>query len=228
MFDKFAIEHPPILTFQRELLEKDRGERVLPLDYLNWLPEAGNDTKEDFRKRPIEVEFDWGRSHEARMWLHGAIFHRAGKLGYDVVSEFAHLEHALRNQHPRLWVSVHTPHYARLDVRQLQGIVRRSIITVVMPGAGRKTFRMGERCADAIMAMPRHDLACAYPWNESNSIVLPSAETLKHTDAVPFLADALMRPDLYELYCAAMENAQNYRPENYCRRHIAGNVEKFL
>lgn len=228
-FDQFVFNHPPILTFQRELLATDQPKKVLPLEYLNWLPEVGNDTKDDFMKRPIEVEFDWGRSHEGRPWLHGAIFQGMTRFGYEVVSEFAHLEHVLRNGHSRIWLSVHTPHYARLDVHQLQGIVRRSMITVVMPGAGRKTFRDGERCSDAIMAMPRHDLAVAYPWDESNSIVLPKVFSAGagHV-ACETLANNLMRTDLYALYCNAMANALNYRPETYCRRHIAANVEKYL
>ncbi len=228
-FDQFVFNHPPLLTFQRELLAKDRTDRVLPLDYLNWLPEAGNDTKEDFLKRPIEVEFDWGRSHEGRMYLHGSIFENAGGLSYDVVSEFCHLEHVLRGGSKRVWLSVHTPWFARLDVRQLQGIVRRSMITVVLPGAGSKTFRQGERCSDAIMAMPKHELASAYPWDATNSIVLPKIKNvINAVEAVGQLANELMRTDLYELYGNAMANALNYRPENYCRRHIAGNVEKYL
>lgn len=229
-FDQFVREHPPILTFQRELLFRDKSDRVLPLEYLNWLPEVGNDTKDDFMKRPIEVEFDWGRSHEGRPWLHGAIFQGVTHFGYEVVSEFAHLEHALRNGHPRIWLAVHTPHYARLDVRQLQGIVRRSLITVILPGAGQKTFRTGERCADAIMAMPAQcDLAMAYPWDFTNSILLPKMNCIEDADdACAALVNSLMRTDLYELYCAAMANALNYRPETYCRRHIAVNVEKFL
>lgn len=227
-FDQFVKDHPPLLTFQRELLAKDASERVLPLDYLNWLPEYGNDTKEDFLKRPIEVEFDWGRSSEVRPLLHGAIFQGVTQYGYDVVSEFCHLEHAIREGTKRIWLSVHTPWYARLDVRQLQGIVRRSLITVVLPGAGEKTFRLGERASDALMAIPEHKLASAYPWDSSNSITLPPARELATVNAVPFLADALMRTDLYELYCNAMGNAQNYRPEAYTRRHIAANVEKYL
>ncbi len=227
-FDQFVRDHPPILTFQRELLAKDATDRILSLDYLNWLPEAGNDTKEDFLKRPIEVEFDWGRSHEVRPLLHGAIFQGMTHFGYDVVSEFSHLEHVLRHGAKRVWLSVHTPWYARLDVQQLQGLIRRSLITVVMPGAGKKTFRVGERCTDAIMAMPKHELACAYPWDASNSITLPEVEKLTYMNPVSFLANALMRTDLYELYCNAMENGRNYRPAEYCRRHIAANVEKML
>ncbi len=228
-FDQFIEIHPPLLTFQRELLLDDCTDTLLPLDYMNWLPEYGNDTKEDFIKRQIEVEFDWGRSSEGRMWLHGAIFQQATHLGYEPVSEFCHLEHALRGGNSRAWLSVHTPWYARLDVRQLQDIVRRSLITVVMPGAGGKTFRGSERASDAIMAMPRHRLACPYPWNESNSIVLPEIKTVADAnEAVQVLANSLMRTDLYEIYCNAMENARNFRPSEYGRRWIAANVEKAL
>lgn len=227
-FDQFAKDHPPILTFQRELLAKDRSDRVQPIDYLAWLPEIGNDDRDTFLKRPFDVEFDFGRSHEARMWFHGAVFQNAGRFGYDVVSEFSHVPRALEDA-GRKWLSVHVPHYARIDVLEVQKLVRQSTITVILPGAGQRTFRSGERCSDAIMAMPRHRLAEVYPWDASNSIVLPEIKTWSDAhDSCKVLADALMRTDLYELYCAATENALNFRAEPYCRRHIAANVERFL
>lgn len=228
-FDTFVRNFPPIMVFQRELLEKDRTDKVLPLDYLAWLPELGGENEEDFTKRPIEVEFDWGRSHEGRMWLHGAIFENAGGLKYDVISQFEHMDRALQES-GRKWLSVHTPHYARLDVRELQHVVRKSKISVVMPGAGQKTFRCGERALDTIMAMPRHRLAVAYPWNSDNSIVLPEIKNVINAlEACGTLNDAVQDPKhLYKIYCSAMENGLNYRLENYARRWIGGNVERVI
>jgi hypothetical protein len=227
-FNRFVKDHPPILTFQRELLAKHVTGRILPLDYLNWLPEVGNDPPEDFAKRPLAVEYDWGRSHEGRMILHGAIFQSAARWGYDVISEYAHVDRALQDE-GRKWLSVHAPHYDRLDVRELQKLIRKSTMTIIMPGAGQKTFRLGERCADAIMAIPKHKLACAYPWDVSNSIPIPQITKVEHAlEACDILNLALHRQDLYQLYGNAMSNALNYRPENYCRRWIAGNVEKCL
>lgn len=227
-FDQFIHDHPPLLTFQRELLLKDCTEKLLPLDYLNWLPEHGNDPKDDFLKRPLEVSYNFGRSHEGRMWLHGVIFQMAGTFGFDVISDFSHLDKALK-ENGRKWLSVHVPHYARIDVREVQQINRKALVTLVMPGAGVKTFRTSECAGDGIMAMPRHRMACPYPWDETNSIVLPEIAFVEDAQqAVEALANALMRTDLYELYCNAMGNALNFRPAEYGRRWIAANVEKYL
>lgn len=227
---QFILDNPPILTFQRELLRWDVSDRVLPIEYLSWLPVHGNDTKEDFLKRPLDVSYVWSRSHESRMHVHGAIFQTAGKFGYDVISDFSHVDKAIQdNPSVPKWLSAHVPHYARIDVRDCQNFIRRSKITIAMPGCGVKCFRHGENCGDAIMAMPRNNLAWSYPWTHENSIHLyQDAKYYEHDATTGHIANSLMRPDLYNIYCAAMDNAQNYRPEAYLRRHVAGNIQKFL
>ncbi len=227
-FDRFVLNKPPIMVFQRELLEVERTDKIQPLDYLNWLPEHGNDNKEDFLNRPLSVSFNFGRSNEARMWFHGAVFQNAGRFGYDVISEFSHVNKALKE--PGLkWLSVHAPHYARIDAREVQNINQKALITVILQGAGVRTFRLGECCGDGPMAMPRHRLAQTYPWNEGNSIVLPEMRSIEDAnESVKVISDALMdRERLYEIYCAAMNNALNFRPETYMRR-VAQKIEQFV
>lgn len=227
-FDNFVKENPPILTFQRELLEVDRTDRILPIEYTAWLPEFGGDPKEDFDKRPLAVSYNWGRSSESRVYMHAAIFNNAPRRGYDVVSEFSHVEKAVsENPDSEKWLSVHVPHYARIDVKEVQKFVRMSKIAIIMPGAGVKTFRHGENCGDAIMAIPQDRLAWSYPWTSENSIRLDSAWT-SGSLPVDELCDFLRRKDLHDIYVNAMENARNYRYETYMRRWVCGNIEKFL
>lgn len=229
-FDEFVRDRPPILTFKRELLEKDRAERVLPLEYLSWLPDHGMDTKEDFAKRPLEVMSAWGRSHEARMLLHGSIFTQAGRLGYDVISEFSHIEPTIKDSPASLkWATVHAPHFARIAVEEVQKFNLMARVVVSLPGCGWKTFRTGEVACDAIMAMPSNRLAWSYPWTAENSIVLPPIHDTKSAEeACKVIRDALMRPDLYELYGAARENSLNYAHTSYLRRHVKANIERCL
>lgn len=229
-FDKFVQDHPPILTFKRELLEKDRSDKLLPIEYLNHLPESGNDPKDEYLKRPLDVLFNWGRSHEARMWLHGEIFQQAGVNGYDVITQWDHIEPAIKdNPKGFYWASIHAPHYGRLDVSKVQEFNQLSKVVISMPGAGVKTFRAGEMAQDALMAMPYDELAWAYPWTKDNSIqfFLPQAGR-SYPSPVKVIRDTLMRPDLYELYGEAMANGRNYRPQEYLRRHVQANIEKFL
>lgn len=228
-FDEFVVQNPPILMFQRELLEKDRTDWILPIEYVNHLPEFGIDTREEFNKRPLEVSFNFGRSHEYRMDLHGAIFSNAGRLGYDVVSQFDHVDKAIRDNAHLKWLTVHAPHYSRIDVREVQKFTRMSKITIVPGGCGFKTFRHGEVSADAIMAIPRNRLAWAYSWDHTNSVMVPEYGSHEAADdSCTVIQNALMSFDLYEIYCNAMTNARNYRFPEYLRRHVTGNIEKFL
>ena len=230
-FDKFIQEHPPILTFQRELLERDRSEKILPLEYTGWLPESGSDTKDEFRKRPISALFNWGRSSESRMYMHAAFFSQAPAFGYDVISEWSHIEKAIKENisGPLKMCSVHAPHFARIDVREVQKFCRMSQIGVIMNGAGVKTFRDAECAQDLLMARPYNLLAWTYPWDETNSIVLPDCQTVESAQkAIKVIMDSIMRPDIYDIYMAGQDNARRYRHENYLRQHVQANVEKAL
>lgn len=231
-FDDFVRKHPPALTFQRELLQSDRSAKVLPIEYTAWLPETGSDTKEDFLKRPLSSLFNWGRSSESRMYLHGAFFTESPLLGYDVISDWSHIEKALKENicGPMKVASIHVPHFARIDVREAQKFCRISKIGVILWGCGQKTFRDGENCQDFLMARPKSNLAWSHPWDESNSIVLPtcmSAESAR--DAVKIIISSLSDEDrLYDLYRAACENALEYRFDAYIRRWLLGNIERVI
>lgn len=231
-FDEFVRDKPPIMTFKRELLNKDRSDRLLPIEYTSYLPEPGLDSKEDFFKRPIEALFNWGRSSESRMYLHAAIFASAPAFGFDVISEWSHIEKAIKENISGPWkfVSVHAPHFARIDVLEVQKFCRMSRVGFVLHGAGVKTFRDAECAQDFVMARPFNNLAWAYPWNSENSIVLSRINSVHNgIEAVKIVMDALMdRDGLYTRYCAAMSNAANYRYDAYLRRHVSANIQRVL
>jgi len=224
----FMLDNPPILTFQRELLERDRSDTLVPIEYLSWLPDdRGMDTKEQFLKRPLDVSYIWSRSHEERPKMHGAIFDCCGGWGYDVISEFSHVERALQeSRSAKKWLSVHVPHYARIDVREVQKFVKMSKITISMPGCGVKCFRHGEVCQDAIMAMLKDELAWSYPWNYGNSIPICSSDIDERQ--ITEISNSLENQDLYNIYIAAMENGRKYRSETYLRQWVMGNIQRVL
>lgn len=220
-FDQFMRDNPPILTFQRELLQKDRTDRLIPIEYAAWLPEVGASPKEEFLKRPLDCSYYWGRSHEARLEMHANIFSWARTGGYDLLSEWNHVDKAIAdNPHSRKWLAVYAPHFSRIDVREVQSFLQKSKVTIVMNGAGVKTFRHGEACQDAILAVPKDELAWSYPWVWGQNCLKADVKTI---------LDALMTPDsLYELYMNGMANASNYRYDAYLRRWVVGNIERCL
>lgn len=225
-FDDFVRQNPPKARFHRELVRDDEGADTFPLDYLNWLPEKPMDTREDFLKRPLDVLFNWGRSSERRMALHGSIFQLAGAFGYDVISEWSHIPKAISEApNARKWASIHAPHYARIDVREVQEFNRQARVNIVMGGAGRKTFRHGECCGDAVMAMEYDGLAWAYPWTTENNCL----QFFGSEDAVGNICNLLMDHEgMWEIYINAMMNSRNYRPPEYMRRHVYNKIEKCL
>ena len=154
--------------------------------------------------------------------VQGEIFQLAAKMGFDVLTQFNFVEPAIRdNQSSKKWLAVFAPHYARLDVNEVQPIIRKSKVTIVMPGCGIKTFRHGESCGDAIMATPYNNLAWSYPWiSGENCLDLSDLQELHAS-----LRDAVK---LCNIYRSAMENARNYRIDTYLRRWVVGNILQHL
>lgn len=221
-FNSFFIGNPPILTFQRELLQKDRTDKLIPIEYTSHLQELGAQTNEEFLKRPLDVSYYWGRSSEDRVVLQAEIFHLAAKRGFDVLTQFNYFHPAVKDcESSKKWLAVFAPHYSRLDVNEVQTIIRQSKVTIVMPGCGVKTFRHGESCGDAIMAMPGNNLAWSYPWIAGeNCLNLGDLKELHDN-----LQDSTM---LCNIYREAMENARNYRIDTYLRRWVVGNIEQHV
>ena len=218
-FDQFVRENPPILTFQRELLQKDRTDKLIPIEYTSHLQELGAQTNDEFLKRPLEVSYYWGRSSEDRVVVQGEIFQLAAKRGFDVLTQFNFVEPAIKdNPSSKKWLAVFAPHYSRLDVNEVQPIIRKSKVTIVMPGCGVKTFRHGESCGDAIMAMPDNNLAWSYPWISGENCLGLGGLSIALCD---HLEDEVR---LCNIYRSAMENARNYRIDTYLRRWVVGNI----
>ncbi len=220
-FDDFVRFNSPVLTFKRELLSKDASDRVKPIEYLSWLPDEGSDTKDDYGKRPLDVSYNWGRSSERRMEMHADIFRWAQKGGFDVLTEWAHVDPAIKdNPTSRKWLAVYAPHYSRIDVRDVQRYNRMSRVGIAMGGCGRKVFRTGEMCLDTLLAVEQDSLAWTYPWVPYQNCLPANAEAI---------LNALIEPEkLYALYCAGVENGRNYEYHSYLRRHVQANIERLL
>lgn len=230
--DDFILKNPPILTFQRELLKKDASPKILPIEYLNYSPFTTPDTKEQFEARPIDVLFNWGRSHESRPRLHADIFRQSSYLGYSVVSEWSHIEPQLRERNNGVWCAIHTPHFARIDVLDAIQWFNKAKVVVALNGCGAKTFRHGE-IPNSIIALPQDRLAWSV-LGEANCLRLDTgiggASITHDRDAVEVrqLDVALKHPDLYQLYRASVRAADAMRPPNYVPDYIVQKIKEML
>lgn len=233
-FDEFVRKYPPICTFQRELLEADRRPYRLPAEYLNYWPEVNPQSKDEFMARPIDVCYQWGRSSESRVRLHANIFRQSSYRGYPVVSEMGHVENELREGRRGLWCTMHTPHYARRDIREVVEMFNKSKIVVSMAGCGQKTFRGGE-IPDSIIAFPKDNLAWGIPYDSGKNCLRMSTglgpNSIVHDREnveIGELCEMLARNDLYDVYRRAVEVADRLRPERYMGEYVVPAIQRNL
>ena len=221
--DEFIKENPPVLYFKRELLKKDATAKVLPIEYPNWQKEYPTQTREQFNARPISVLNYWGRSHEARLIVHGEIWKNAARKGYAVCDNIYYINHFMReDSNINKWVSLWIPHYARIDISEILKINEMSKLCISLPGAGVKCFRQtGEAVVNGIVVMPEDNLEYSYPFvNNVNCIKFP-IETVTGVDkewgVIEAVEKALLNNNLYDIYLESLLVAEFYRVDNYTK-----------
>lgn len=234
-FDKFVQDNPPIAYFKRELLKKDVHDNIYPIDFPCFLEPQPLQLREDFNARPIDVFHFWGHSHEARRSLQGNIFLNSTKSGYGVIDNFYHIERGIK-EYSKVWVTVQVPHYARIPMEQIVFINGNSKLSVSLPGAGAKCFRMSESSLNSVMVMQDDKMSYAYEWIDGvNCIKIPLSDDHEEIRgiknqwvAIEILEKALQRNDLYDIYLRGAENCEKYMVKNYCKNYIEPIIKKHL
>lgn len=221
-FDQWIADRPPDLIFKRELFEKHRTEKLIPIEFLCTVPKGLTATREQFEARRFEVFYAWGLSNPMRQQLHGDIFLGAHDNGYNIVDSFDSAEHLEK----RNWMSCYFPWHSRVPLAEILKWQGESKISVSLHGAGRKSFRDAESCINAVMARPADGLAFSYPWTDENSVPLEVGFVYQDGFVYEDLCEAVKFPDLYERYLAGLENCDNYRTRNYIANYIMPMLSK--
>lgn len=235
-FDTFVRNNPPLLYFKRELLEKDRTSTILPIEYPCYVQRTPVQSREHFENRPIEVFNSWGYSHESRVLLHGNMFLSKADVGYTLVDNYDHITPILSREKGRIWVSVHTPDFARIPIQRIIGFASISKISVSLPGAGVKCFRHSEVSANSIMFMQEDNLAWAFPWvagfnclkselDHNNFWEIKGGDGYTEIDTLKDVTDPESDYDLYGIYLCGMENADRYRIDRYVPEYLVNHIE---
>ncbi len=222
MFESWVAEHPPVCQFKRELLEKDRSDRLLPFEYLVFDEPPPRESRGQFDARPISVMYNWGRSSEKRVRLHADMFADSSRLGYEIISQFDHIDrffHENPNPGRRVWCSVYAPSYARIRNEGIVELYLRSKISVAENGAGCKTFRDRE-IMNSVMARPFDKLAWTYDWMHGHNCIRYPAGL-----GVEVIYGALESADLYQIYQNALLTLDQYRPRNFYKNHFIPTVK---
>lgn len=234
-FDDFINTNPPLIYFKRELLKKDVSDTVLPIEYPAWHKPAYI-TKESFETKPLEVFFNWGYSHESRRMLHGNIFVHGVKNNINVIDSFNNISFEIKNSKPsdRLWASIFTPYYSRINNHDVYEFQSLSKLSVSLAGAGIKCFRHSEAPLNSVMVKQQDPLAWSYEWiHKVNCIEVPLGDSmndirgLNGSPEIQAIEDAL-KGDLYDIYMAGIENCSNYFITYYINEYITPSIGKRL
>lgn len=214
LFDKWVKNNPPKLYLKRELLEKDATEKIVSSTYPCFTELQPIQTREQFEARPIELFHYFGRSHEARIVFQGNAHLYSSKAGIDLVDNMYYLQGYLNQQgeHRRTWVSLHIPHFSRVDLSQLFKIGSLSKLGLSMPGCGKRCFRDSEIPVTSIPVFQDSGIDFPFKWVHGENCIMYQGD-----DPIPAIEAALKRTDLYEIYLNAQKNIANYQIRNYTR-----------
>ncbi len=221
-FDDWVAANPPVFTFTREILSKDITENNVPIDYPCWYNVPDPVSEKEFNNRPISCFYFWGRSHEARVKLHGRMWTEATEKGFSICDNLSYLDKFMLEEEGRKIISVWMPHYGRIDIKQLLSINNMSKLSIAMPGAGWKTFRHCEASFNSVMIKWVDDLAWSFPWvSRENCIAAMGGFEIEAIERT------LESANIYEIYKAGVANCKKYQIDNYVK-HIESIIHKTI
>jgi len=220
--NRWAAEANIVLTFQRELLKKDVGERRIPIEWPNYLDLWQRESKAAFDKRPFLWLFNWGMSHYLRPKLHSQTFKMMADGRLDVISHWDHID-AKINEPQAKALSIHTPHTHRIPTTQIAVRQAQSRMCVSMPGSGITCFRSTEALVHTVPVKFKDDKAWSYDWNHGENCLILENESMMAHDLMSFA-----EWDLHPIYMAAQELAERYHVSNYTRNYVMPAIERAL
>lgn len=222
-FDEFVKNNPPKITFERELLQKDVTDKLVPIVYPCMIPPVPIQSKEEFERRMLNVFYTWGLSHEARKWLHGKIWWKSSRYGYSVCDNLYYLKGFLENErNPDKWFIANIPHYCRIPIQEIMMLNGISKISISIAGAGRNCFRHSESPVNSTMLMWDDELA----WHQKDWVHGVNCFKCDEGTEIQAAWDAYHDPNIYEIYKVGVETVDKFRVQNYARtiENIINNV----
>lgn len=224
-FDDWVAANAPVLMLKRELLKSDVSSTVKPIDYPSYFATQLIQSKEEFNARPVSAFLYFGRSNEDRIILHSDIWKRATEYGYNVCDNPFWFNQFMEHEQGKKYVSIHIPHYARLELRDyILPLCGLSKISIVPFGAGLKTFRHSEITINSVMLTWEENLEWAFPWvSDFNCIKCrPGYEVLTIEKYINEKPD-----ELYEIYRQGIITNQSYCFPNYTN-HLEKVIQSVL
>ena len=235
-FNDWISGNPPILTLQRELLNKDVWYDIAPIEYPFYGEIPPIQSFDEYIARPLNVFHYWGRSHEDRVSTHASFWMRSRHNGASICDNLSEVMPFIqRESNPNKWVTLHIPHYMRTDIGVLLQLNGMSKMGLSLPGAGKKCFRSAEVPTNSLMIMEENEMAWQFPWVDQKNCFTykdgyfdnhPIDERNNPVDVIERVIK--LHPQvIYEAYRACVENARNYQINSYSR-HLEKIIQKVL
>lgn len=223
--DAFVRDHRPKVYFKRELLEREKSDWLRPVEFPCCIPAWPAQSKVDFDKRGIEVFMSWGLSHACRQALHGEMFSKALGNGITMISAWDQFNGFDYANHKRVWASIHSPHFTRVDISTVLHHQSKAKISLSLPGNGFRCFRDTEAPVNAVMACWNDGIARSYPWiHLDNCLRLrPNQEYIDLLDLIEGHTD-----ELHRIYLSGMETVDRYRSQNYVNNYLTPIIQSKL
>jgi hypothetical protein len=207
-FDNWVKDNPPKLYLKRELLKQDVSDTIISMDYPAWHNPYPIEDREQFNQRPISCFFYWGRSSEYRVRFHADVWTKSNAA---VCDNLFYLQLFLQEEsHPKKFVTVNVPHYARQPIENILKVNGLSKLSVSMRGSGRKCFRHAESPTNSVMITEENNLAWQFDWVDGVNCIKFNEWNIFHV-----IEAALSNPNLYDIYVEGVNTANKYHHTQY-------------
>lgn len=221
----WLAQSPPRLYFKRELLEKDRCERVVPIEWPCALPAWEIERKDRFDVRPFGVLYSWGYSNWLRPRLAGEIYGLMADGKIEVIASWDHVDAKIHEPQPK-WLSIHCPHTHRQHIDHIMRRQAQSKMSVSMPGSGVLCFRSVEAPMHTVPVMVQDDRAWSYPWTHGENCIRLDVSQNMANQMWHHLTDGA--GDLHGMYVAAQATIDLYRSGRYVHEYFLPAIAKSL
>lgn len=221
----WLAQSPPRIYFKRELLEKDRGDFVLPIEWPCTLPAWEIEPKDRFDVRPFGVIYSWGYSNAIRPRMASEIYGLMAEGKIEVIASWDHID-AKQHEPQHKWLSIHCPHTHRLHINEIMRRQAQSKMSISLPGSGVVCFRSVEAPLHTVPVMVQDDRAWSHPWTSGYNCIRLDASQNMASQLWHHVTEGAS--DLHGIYVNAQETIDRYRSSRYLHEYFLPSIAKSL
>lgn len=213
--------------FSQQIQQMNLPFPIEPIELLAIQVPKASLKAEQWHSRVGKLFHLYGFSHIDRKRMHGAL---QVALSNNTVNSLEHAEHCV-GQRMSFSLLQEVPHYIRYAYQRVLNVNANCVLSLALPGAGVKCFRNIESSYLSIPVISDLKMRWAYPWNESNSIILPvdSDGFLLIDKSVEIIKQKLEQKDiLLDVAFKAVDNCNFYNKLDYNNNYLIPTTRKYI